>query len=225
MTRPEPTYTPPAGYHFLTPFYDRGVAWTTRERRWREQLVRHMALTGADILLDVGAGTGNLAVLVDRQGSGARYLGVDPDGAALAIARAKTYESPSKTEFRTGHFTAESVRDWPVPNKVALCLVLHQVGLEEKARLLRECWKCLPDGGELYVADYGEQTGLMRLLFRLTIQLLDGRTDTQPNADGLVPVLVREAGFRNVREIERFRTITGSISIIAAHKAGAPRPV
>src|SRR3546814_16296019 len=91
--------------------------------------------------------------------------------------------------------------DWPSPAKIAICLVLHQVGLEEKARLLREAWQVVAPGGKLYVADYGEQRSrLMRLLFRLTIQQLDGVQDTQPNADGLLPVLMREAGFSDVRD-------------------------
>src|SRR3546814_2891813 len=82
----------------------------------------------------------------------------------------------------------------------------HQVGLEEKARLLREARQVLAPGGKLYVADYGEQRSrLMRLLFRLTIQQLDGVQDTQPNADGLLPVLMREAGFCDVRELETFQ--------------------
>src|SRR3546814_16598272 len=76
--------------------------------------------------------------------------------------------------FRVGFFAASAIDDWPSPAKIAICLVLHQVGLEEKARLLREAWQVVAPGGKLYVADYGEQRSrLMRLLFRLTIQQLD----------------------------------------------------
>src|SRR3546814_1465932 len=59
----------------------------------------------------------------------------------------------------------------------------------------------------------------MRLLFRLTIQQLDGVQDTQLNADGLLPVLMREAGFRDVRELETFLTPTGPIVIIQARRS------
>ncbi|GAJ04365.1 unnamed protein product, partial [marine sediment metagenome] len=86
---------------------------------------------------------------------------------------------------------------------------------------LREARQVLAPGGKLYVTDYGEQRSrLMRLLFRLTIQQLDGVQDTQPNADGLLPVLMREAGFCDVRELETFRTPTGAIAIIEARKPG-----
>ncbi|WOF43511.1 class I SAM-dependent methyltransferase [Sphingopyxis indica] len=224
MPDPKPvarSYTPAAGYHFLTPFYDFGVAVTTRERVWRDRLVRHMALGEGDVILDIGSGTGNLALAIARHSRDVRYLGFDPDEAATRIARTKTAQIVPPPEFRVGFFAASAIDDWPPPAKIAICLVLHQVGLEEKARLLREARQVLAPGGKLYVADYGEQRSrLMRLLFRLTIQQLDGVQDTQPNADGLLPVLMREAGFCDVRELETFRTPTGAIAIIEARKPG-----
>src|SRR3546814_15647376 len=93
MPDPKPvarSYTPAAGYHFLTPFYDFGVAVTTRERVWRDRLVRHMALGEGDVILDIGSGTGNLALAIARHSRDVRYLGFDPDEAATRIARTKT---------------------------------------------------------------------------------------------------------------------------------------
>lgn len=221
---PEPTstaraYTPAAGYHILTPLYDFGVAVTTRERVWRSRLVRHMAPAESEVILDIGSGTGNLALAIARHCPGVRYLGIDPDETATRIARSKTAQLVPPPEFLVGFFSASAVAHWPAPAKIAICLVLHQVGLEEKARLLREALHTLAPGGKLYVADYGEQRGrLMRMLFRLTIQQLDGVQDTQPNADGMLPVLMGEAGFRDIRELETFHTPTGAIAIIEAGK-------
>ena len=214
-----PRFTPAAGYHFLTPFYDAGVAITTRERRWRGRLGELMAPAPDDIILDVGSGTGNLALAIARRGGGARYLGIDPDDAATRIARDKTARLSPQPDFRVGFFTAASIAAWPMPTKVTICLVLHQVGLAEKARLLREAWLCLAPGGQLYIADYGEQRSrLMRILFRLTIQQLDGVADTQPNADGCLPALIGEAGFETLCEEPALKTVTGAISIMSARK-------
>jgi hypothetical protein len=57
----------------------------------------------------------------------------------------------------------------------------------------------------------------MRLAFRI-VQLADGKEDTQLNADGIVPELLSEAGFRDVREAEVVPTVSGSISVYVAHK-------
>ena len=83
----------------------------------------------------------------------------------------------------------------------------------------------LKPGGKLVIADFGQQrTLLMRAAFRI-VQLADGKQDTQPNADGIIPVLMQETGFIEVREVHVVATIAGSISIYTALKTSAPQPV
>ena len=60
----------------------------------------------------------------------------------------------------------------------------------------------------------------MRTLFRSTIQRLDGVSDTQPNADGVLVPLMTQAGFAQIEEPAQFNTITGSISILKGTKIG-----
>jgi hypothetical protein len=57
----------------------------------------------------------------------------------------------------------------------------------------------------------------MRLSFRI-VQLADGKEDTQHNADGVLPELMADAGFHEVREVEVVPTVTGSISVYVARK-------
>lgn len=218
MTK-QTNYTPPAGYSALTPLYDIGVRLTTREVKWRKALVGFITPNDDDVLLDVGAGTGSLALLMAQANPAVTYLGIDPDDNAIEIARAKAQRAGIDVDFKRAMMSADAVADWPTPNIATLCLVLHQVPLAEKMRLLSEIHSVLEPGGRLFVADYGEQTSwLMRKLFWATIQQLDGIEDTQPNADGVVIPLMSRAGFVEVRELRKFNTITGSISIISAMK-------
>ena len=70
----------------------------------------------------------------------------------------------------------------------------------------------------MVIADYGlQRTALMRRLFRATVQILDGVKSTQPNADGVLSELIKEAGFAGVREERVIPTATGSISLLIAH--------
>lgn len=97
--------------------------------------------------------------------------------------------------------------------KAVSSLVFHQVPLAEKAAGLRAMHAVLGAGGEVHVADYGQQrTRLMRALFRV-VQTLDGYENTTPNARGVLPELMREAGLREVRETLVVPTATGSISL------------
>jgi hypothetical protein len=85
--------------------------------------------------------------------------------------------------------------------------------------MLASMYAVLRPGGKVVIADYGlQRTTLMRLSFRI-VQLADGKQDTQPNADGALPELMSESGFREVREAEVVRAVTGSISVYVARKA------
>lgn len=58
----------------------------------------------------------------------------------------------------------------------------------------------------------------MRVLFRSTVQAIDGVEDTTPNAKGRLPDYMRDARFQDVKELEVIPTATGSISIYQGSK-------
>jgi hypothetical protein len=104
------------------------------------------------------------------------------------------------------------------PQHVVSSLVFHQAPLETKRALLDAMAGALRSGGQLHIADYGwQRTAAMRFGFWI-VQSLDGYADTQPNADGCLPVLMYEAGFKNVTETAVIPTVTGSISLYRATK-------
>lgn len=134
---------------------------------------------------------------------------------ALGIARGKAAAAHLDIEWRQG-FAGDLANQ--TADAVVSSLVLHQMPLTGKATTLRAMHRSLRPGGRLLIADYGWQRGLMRLLFRLTVQRLDGVSDTQPNADGVVPRLILAAGFEDVAEPFAVPTVTGTIRLITARR-------
>ena len=210
-------FTPAAGNPKYTKYYDAVVAVLTREDRWRSAAVAQLGLNAGDTVVDIGCGTASLAIRMKQHEPGARVIGVDPDPQVLRIARAKVHRAGVEVEFvqGMGDRLAELVGPG-IANKAVSSLVLHQCPVPMKTAIIDNMFTLLRPGGRLVVADFGlQREALMRLGFRI-VQLADGKADTQPNADGILPRLIERAGFADVAEASLIRTVSGSISIYRA---------
>lgn len=211
-------YTPAAGHHWLTPFYDFGLAAHTREHRWRSALVVQIHPSPGDVIVDVGCGTGSLLVRLGKAAPSAQLIGIDPDTAVLTRARKRLVAASLAVELHVGFARqVAGLLDGRRPTKIVSSLMFHQVPMEEKVTAFAAMHASLAAGSELHIADYGlQRTWLMRTLFRGVIQTLDGRVNTESNARGVLPNIMRATGFRSVEETLVIPTISGSISLYRA---------
>lgn len=222
-TRAKQDFTPALGASALSPVYDLAIAALTREQVWRRALIAQLDPQPDDVILDVGCGTGTLAVMIKRACPDCEVVGLDPDPEILERAAAKARKAGLAIRFEQG-FARDADRFGPAFTKVVSTLVFHQTPMGEKASGLAAMRRALRADGSLHIADYGlQRTGLMRFLFRI-IQRVDGYANTQPNADGVLPVLMNEARFVNVDERRVVQTATGSISLYFA-RTGEPTNV
>lgn len=219
MTDPIRDFVPALGKAGNIDRYDAVLALMTRERRWRAELVRLIAPRDGETIVDIGCGTGTLAIALDVEAPGSTILGVDPDAAILAIAARKAESAGAHvTWFEAMGDALDDIPALQGCDKIVSSLVLHQCSMEAKEAIARQMWRLLRPGGELFIADYGEQRSLlMRTLFR-QIQMIDGFEFTEPNARGCVPEILRAAGFSNVEETRVVPTPTGSISLYRARR-------
>ena len=208
------SYTPALGRRELTGLYDLAIALLTREGRWRKALVDQLAPQAGETILDVGCGTGSLAALIIARAPGVRVIGLDPDPDVLERAQRKL--AGSNVAFARGFAHDADAIGASAVDKVVSSLVFHQTPMAEKQAGLKAMFRALRQGGQAHVADYGlQRTPLMRALFR-QVQRLDGFENTEPNARGVLPDLMREAGFADVAERLVIPTPTGSISLYSA---------
>lgn len=213
----EKEFTPALGYSALTPIYDLAIAALTREKTWRTELLERIRPSQDDRILDVGCGTGSLAIGMKTINAQCEIHGIDPDAAVLARARKKAKAANVDITFHNGFLNPNMLAQLGRFSKIVSSLVFHQTALDSKRDILDSMRKLLLPGGKLYVADYGlQRTPLMRTLFRYTVQAIDGVTDTQHNADGCMPELIATSGFSSTAEARVIPTPTGSISIYTA---------
>ncbi len=219
MTEPR-DFTPALGRPELTSQYDQVIAIMTRERRWRARLLAALAPAAGETIVDLGAGTGSMALLIKQAAPACHVIGVDPDPEVLAIAWAKIEAAGQEVELLQAAGDAHVLGDG-VADKVISSLVLHQCSHTAKEGLLANAYRLLKPDGRLLIADYGlQRTPLMSMLFR-QVRALDGYENTRANKDGEIPKLLAAAGFHDVAELSVTPTPTGSISVYAGTKAGA----
>jgi ubiquinone/menaquinone biosynthesis C-methylase UbiE len=194
--------------------YDLVIALLTRESRWRGALLRQLDPRPSDVIADLGCGTGSFLALLGARLPSAKMIGVDPDAKILTRAARKLRAEGLAASLKRGYLRdAVLLLAGSGVNKIVSSLVFHQVPLTEKRAGLVAIFAALKAGGELHIADYGlQRTRAMRTLFGV-VQRVDGYEDTQPNADGILPSLMREAGFAQVEETAVIATLTGSISL------------
>lgn len=193
MSEPTKSFTPALGRAALTPLYDSAIALLTREQRWRGALLDQISPRASDVILDVGCGTGTLALMLKQAAPDATVIGLDPDPDVLARAAKRARHAGLAIDFEQG-FARDAARfaDRGV-TKVVSSLVFHQVPMDEKRAALGAMRAVLEPKGEAHIADYGlQRTQLMRLLFS-QVQMLDGKDNTTPNAEGIMTRLMAEA--------------------------------
>lgn len=214
----EMAFTPALGRKGLSGVYDLAIALLTRERVWRTTLLEQVSPGDGDAIVDVGCGTGTFAIMLKQAAPGARIVGLDPDPDILAIAAAKAKAAGVEIEWRQG-FASDAADLGIVFDKAVSSLVFHQVPLPMKRAGISAMAAAVGPGGEVHIADYARQSSeLMRRLFRMTVQRIDGLTDTQPNADGALESIIGEHDAGAARPIRVVATPTGAISLFRLAK-------
>ncbi len=215
-------FTPALGFHMLTPLYDRVVALTTRERTFKRALLDQAAIEPGRQVLDVGCGTGTLAIAAQRRQPGVQVSALDADPAILAIAARKARHAGADIAFDLGRSSALPYAD-ECFDRVLSSLFFHHLSWGDKLLTARQMHRVLRPAGELHVADWGRAGGVASRTGFLAIQILDGFDTTSDNVAGLLPVLFVSAGFRHVEETRRIPTVFGIVSLYRAVKPGQPR--
>jgi ubiquinone/menaquinone biosynthesis C-methylase UbiE len=145
-------YIPAFGEDALVPFYDlltrvlgMGGSYGT--------LVAQAELADGLRVLEIGCGTGNVAVRVKRADPGADVVGIDPDPLALARAQRKA-RGLSGIRFERAYAQELPFADGEF-DRVLSSMMLHHLDDDVKAGAAAEIHRVLRPGGTLHIVDIG----------------------------------------------------------------------
>lgn len=200
MTHAHDHYLPAAGKHWLLPLYDPFVALFSRERQWRGAIIDALELVPDDLLVDVGCGTGSLAIMAQVRVPRARVIGIDPDPNALERARRKAAHRGLGIEFKQG-FGAETARILgdQRATKLVSSFALHHMARDVQLATLASLREAVVPGGAIRIADF-----------------VGGHFNASVEGD-LVDDLAAH-GFEHARTIRNFRVAFSKATLVGAER-------
>lgn len=157
-------YVPAAGKDLFLPLYD-PLTRLLGCHGAMTPLIEQARLSDAMVVLDVGCGTGTLAVRIARDYPRVRVIGIDPDPLALRRARRKAARAGAAIAFEQGF--AERL---PFPDqscdRVFSSMMFHHLPGDVRSAALAEIARVLRAGGQLELVDFagGAHNALAQLM-------------------------------------------------------------
>jgi ubiquinone/menaquinone biosynthesis C-methylase UbiE len=183
-------YLPAAGRDAFLWLYDPLTRLLGAHKVYRS-LIDQAALGPGQRVLDVGCGTGTVAVMMKRLHPAVEVTGLDPDPKALARAGKKAKKAGVAVRFDRGFAEALEYADASF-DRVLSSMMFHHVRRDDKPKVLSEIRRVLKPGGSLELLDIAPD-GEDRMLRRL-----------------------EEAGFADIRRVGERKLLFG---LVAFHHA------
>ena len=147
------------GYDLLVWFFLGG-----RERAFREKLATIAQLKPGERVLDVGCGTGSLAIIAkQRVGVSGESHGIDPSPEMIARAQMKARRAGVDVKVREG-----AAQELPYPDAhfevVTSTMMLHHLRRDDRVICAQEMRRVLKPGGRLLAVDFnspGKKRGII----------------------------------------------------------------
>ncbi|MGH2958958.1 MAG: class I SAM-dependent methyltransferase [Solirubrobacterales bacterium] len=158
-------------------------------------------------VLELGCGTGSLALALAESLKSASIEGLDLDPVALSIARRK--RGSDGVEWSVGNVLDEP----PAPGSwdcVVISLVLHHLMPADQPIALSRAFTALRPGGTLHVVDFAPPGNRIARLGWPILQRIDGVENTTPLGLGALPLMIDDSGFSDRKLIQRYNTIFGT---------------
>ena len=174
--------------------------------------------TSGQPALDLGCGTGTLAIMIKQAYPGVEVYGLDPDEHALQIADQKARRARAEITLDRG-----MAQHMPYPDscfdRVFSSLAIHHLKSTDKKRALDEAFRVLKPGAHLLIADFDKPHNPAAYVLSLVVRMLE---ETSDNIKGLIPEMIGAAGFIELVHQKTYMTAFGTLTLWKASKPQTP---
>jgi ubiquinone/menaquinone biosynthesis C-methylase UbiE len=213
MSERQQAYIPALSFRFLTPFFDFIQKYIVRDVRYKLLLIEQANIQPGQKVLDLGCGTGTLALMAKKAQPNADVIGLDADSQMLEMAVEKSASQNIEVKFDVG-FTDKLPYPDASFDRVLSSIMIHHLKTPEKEQTAREVFRVLKPGGELHIIDFGKP---VTWYGRLLGPFLHGFEEANDNIDGKLPEMFGTPGLKT--EITgHFYTFFGDLAFLKGIK-------
>lgn len=200
----------PLGPSWMTGAYDPLIARWPAGNKMRETVIDALDPVPGKRMLELGCGSGRLAIQIKRRCPDVAVSGVDGNRDILAIARDRANKAGVDIDFTLGDITSCPLSG-PYDN-VYSTLVLHHLTLDAKQQVFRRIRDVLAEDGSFVIADFSSHHGSGQAIMSRLSTLVDPLGGKAPHRDGRFETAVREC-FSDVHSLARIPSMFGNIEV------------
>jgi ubiquinone/menaquinone biosynthesis C-methylase UbiE len=213
MSNTNDDYIPALSYRFLTPFYDFIQKYIVRDVLYKNILIKQADIRASHSVLDLGCGTGTLAIMVKQAYPATDVVGLDADPDMLKVASYKSRQLNAPVKFDMG-FTNRLPYPDASFDRVLSSIMIHHLKTPDKKETAREVFRVLKPGGQLHILDFGKPVTWYGKILGPFLHRFEEAND---NIDGSLPVFFAEPGLRT-QIIDNYWTFFGDLAFLKGEK-------
>jgi ubiquinone/menaquinone biosynthesis C-methylase UbiE len=218
MEEAERSYISALGKRWLLPLYD-PFLWLLGADKAKQPLIEEAAITPGLRVLDIGCGTGSMAISIKRMYRETDVVGIDPDPDALAVSQRKAKRAAVSIEFDRGFADRMPYADASF-DRVFSSFMFHHLAAGEKTATLGEIRRVLKPGGSLHLMDFVREHSVHSAT-REHGHLIHSSGAVAERIESRMTSLMDEAGFVDAKQVQRAKNFFGPIAYYRANSPAA----
>jgi ubiquinone/menaquinone biosynthesis C-methylase UbiE len=214
MSESKNEYIPALSFRVLTPFYDFIQQYIVRDIRYKSRLIEQAQIQAGHRVMDLGCGTGTLAIMAKLAQPQSEVFGLDADPEMLKVAQAKKDQEQLEVKFDVG-FT----NNLPYPDeffdRVLSSIMIHHLKTPDKEKTAHEIYRVLKPGGQLHIIDFGRPYTWYGKLLGPFLHKFEEAND---NVEGHLPEIFGAPGLK-IEILGHFWTFFGDLAFLKGVKS------